>query len=59
MAHFGWRKKLDIWLCKKFGHKPMPSNSPIVGIFCVRCGKMAHADGNDIKIGDEVIGQIM
>lgn len=41
MAHSGWRKKLDIWLCKRFGHKPVQSNSVIVGIFCSRCGKMA------------------
>jgi len=56
-AHFGWRGKLDRWLCEKLGHKPVASNSVVVGVFCRRCGKMANCKDGKVMIGDEVIGE--
>ena len=57
MAHFGWRLKLDKWICAKFGHKPFGSNSALVGVFCCRCGEMADYKDGKVMINDEVVGE--
>ena len=41
-ARFGFLGRLDKKSCQILGHSYYQSNSAMIGVFCVRCGKMLN-----------------